>query len=508
MIRGIIMRRITGTVREHLGRIYYDERRVSGTVFRIFGIAAAFGIVSMVVMAPAESVVFRYAAVLVFTEASLCEVLERVLYRRRRQFLKQLDSFFDSVRHYYFQCGNVTEAVWIAIEDAGDIVRLHGMCIYEAVTAEDAAQECEIYMERCKDRHLRLFMALVRRLDEEGDYEFGDGSGFMTAITGLRQDVQVELRYLQRKQHMFAGFSLTAILPLAAVPYITSWGSETVEGMAAFYCGTGGMLVSSIILFVCRLCHKGVLYIKTGENLLGIPAVQRLCNRVSEWRILGGIQKRKLRSMCYCLVGAGVTVLIGTEIDEFFDNIAVWPAVMVIAGSAGWFFPVLTDTFRRTLEAGGRQEEVLRFQSVISVQAEAPGADIVSVLENMEEFSELYRPVLRQCLSEISVNGVEALCRLRDSEAYVPFRHLVDCLIMADEIGIKEAFCELNYDIKGFRESNRAEREQLLEDQSSFAMLMAVLPGLTVLFGYLLVPFLHNALSMFENYAAQIEALL
>ena len=84
----------------------------------------------------------------------------------------------------------------------------------------------------------------------------------------------------------------------------------------------------------------------------------------------------------------------------------------------------------------------------------------------------------------------------------------MESLAAADDLGLEGAFEEINDDRKKFREYRDQESEYQLEDRSKLAMMLAILPGLLILFVYLLIPFMSEALGLFDSYALSLEESL
>ena len=69
-----------------------------------------------------------------------------------------------------------------------------------------------------------------------------------------------------------------------------------------------------------------------------------------------------------------------------------------------------------------------------------------------------------------------------------------------DEAGVENAFEEVTAQITSFRESRELDRTILMDNNVLLASLLAVIPGGLVLFGYLLIPFMARAMTMFNDY--------
>ena len=188
------------------------------------------------------------------------------------------------------------------------------------------------------------------------------------------------------------------------------------------------------------------------------------------------------------------------------ENIDVLDLLIVIlAGMAGFCYPGMTAVFDSALKNGRIRDEIMQFQTVISMEKDVPGMTTVTILESLEQFAGYFSDGLRKCLNGYGTNDTEALSRLKYSYDNRDFARIVDCFMAADEVGVGEAFDEISAEINVFREDRRSERMIILDTDVLLASLMSVIPGALILFGYLLIPFMVSALGMFEEYQSSLK---
>ncbi|MBO7354695.1 MAG: hypothetical protein J6U61_10640 [Lachnospiraceae bacterium] len=174
--------------------------------------------------------------------------------------------------------------------------------------------------------------------------------------------------------------------------------------------------------------------------------------------------------------------------------------IVLAAAGLAFVFPDVKRIFKNALLDGQKQDEVMRFQSLINMQKRVPGITPVEILESMEAFSDIFRNSLQQCINNYGVNDELALTELFEAEDYPEFRKLTDCFLAVDEAGVENAFEEVTAQITSFRESRELDRTILMDNNVMLASLLAVIPGGLVLFGYLLIPFMARAMTMFNDY--------
>ena len=113
-------------------------------------------------------------------------------------------------------------------------------------------------------------------------------------------------------------------------------------------------------------------------------------------------------------------------------------------------------------------------------------------------------PVIRQCINEYNISDVSALNRMYGEKKDKDFRHIVDCFRQVSELGIEDAFTEVSQEIENFKENRKLDRKIILDFEAMLGALMAVIPGGTILFGYLLGPFMIRSVQIFNEYQAGI----
>ena len=147
-----------------------------------------------------------------------------------------------------------------------------------------------------------------------------------------------------------------------------------------------------------------------------------------------------------------------------------------------------------------REEEVLRLEFLIRLEKQLPGMTSLELLEDLEQNAQLFRNSLRECIGDYGTDENEALLCLWQKEDYPPFRKLVDMFVMAEEIGVEDAFEEIDAEIEQFLENQKLETEIMQQRRADFAVLLACIPGVFLMFGYLIFPFMAQCFRMLEYY--------
>ncbi|MBP5331380.1 MAG: hypothetical protein J6Y89_05970 [Lachnospiraceae bacterium] len=174
--------------------------------------------------------------------------------------------------------------------------------------------------------------------------------------------------------------------------------------------------------------------------------------------------------------------------------------IAIVAGIVGVFYPKFEETVGKLMLESRIKDEIMQFQTIIGMQKDVPGISPLIIMESLENFSSYFSEPLKKCLNEYGINEQEALTELKLSSNDPDFERIADCFIMADELGVKDAFDEITSEIRAFREDRRTEKVIRMDNDVLLGSLTAVLPGGLILFGYLLIPFMISALNMFNSY--------
>ncbi len=209
-------------------------------------------------------------------------------------------------------------------------------------------------------------------------------------------------------------------------------------------------------------------------------------------------------------VAHDTAVEIITRVDKYkseeFDIPDIFLVIVCVV--IGFLYPGFIVDVRGGIVENKMQDEVIQFQSLINMQSRVPGITSMTILESMEEFSYIFKPAIQQCINEFNIDDISALQRLYNTETYPGFRKIVDNFLMVDEVGLEHAFAEVGAEIVNFKEDRKLERQIMLDDEVTLGTILAVIPGAVILFGYLLIPFMAKAMSLFNDYMGNLNAYM
>lgn len=170
--------------------------------------------------------------------------------------------------------------------------------------------------------------------------------------------------------------------------------------------------------------------------------------------------------------------------------------VDVIAILAG-----LTPIFQLSYRAYRRQEgitsEVKRLQTVIIMERGLAHIGTCELLENMEMFADVFRDNIEDALNLYQSGAENALSILRDEggKKSYEFKEMAEDFMSISDVGVYEAFSSIEADRRGLEIMTELSDEIMTTGKKNLLDVFSWLPGIIVMLGYLIIPFLRISLA-------------
>ncbi len=436
--------------------------------------------------------------------------------------------------HQYYRSNQVAEAVYDAAEGLPLEAKKNLRRIYEILSSEDRQSGVQAYKRQVKNRFYRSFLMQIAAVEEHGDERGRQGNSvFLWSLNSLRTEAETVWRGEQRMRYLLSGLGFVVAVPMFTIPAIHGWAVGNLEELTAFYDGIAGksmeLVAYAVTFFLYEMLNglRGIAYQPVFGGLIRwmaqLPGWQKffgICGRFQE----KSFQKREamlkkfgdgrtvLEFFLSQILGMGIAVFLCGGVYAFYlrygvGKSPVWLLVFPLAGCAGWKYPLLRLWMERFVCLDKREEEVLRFEFLIRLEKQLPGMTSLELLEHLEQNAQLFRFSLQECIGDYGLDENEALLSLWQKEEYPPFRKLVDMFVMAEEIGVEDAFKEIDAEIEQFLENQKLETEIMQQKRADFAVLLACVPGVFLLFCYLIFPFMAECFRMLEYYNSSLSAI-
>ena len=175
-----------------------------------------------------------------------------------------------------------------------------------------------------------------------------------------------------------------------------------------------------------------------------------------------------------------------------------WHLIIAIIGAViAFFIPYAILKFKIWVATMNKDDEVNQFQTLVLVLMYTNGIKLDDILEWMDRFAYSFKASIETCITEIESGERKALEKMKRSETFQPFKRFVDCLLEIDSVGVAKAFDEVQSD-RAYSLKNREQQNSMIVDErSKHAGLIAIVPGLFLLFTYLMGPMIIYAVRMY-----------
>jgi hypothetical protein len=167
--------------------------------------------------------------------------------------------------------------------------------------------------------------------------------------------------------------------------------------------------------------------------------------------------------------------------------------------------PLMILELKRHFLKMSMEDEVIQFHSIIMMLMYIQKMDVEIILDWMENFSEIFRRSIMECVDYYSYDDREALLRLKEQEPFLPFVRIVENLEACDRIGIEKAFDEIASQRIFFTEKRRQDNEIMISKKGVIGKVLAYVPLTLTIALYLIVPFVLESIAQLSAYLSQLQ---
>lgn len=442
------------------------------------------------------------------------------------RLLKQFEKYIQDVRFLFKYDGMIDEALQEALQEADEEMRLQGSIICEALS--DNGEEI-VYNEIAPNHFLLTFYALCESVKIYGDKVVDGRSSFLTNLSFLMDDINTEILKREKINSLFMGLNGVTIIPLFAIKPITYWGISNISGLESYYEGIKGKLSIILITIITVLIiniitklrypleydnHKSklvekVLNIKVVDNIL-MKLISKKYNYyydmdsflksiVYKYNIKEFIVYRVVCS----IIALGVSGIIFLNVELYRKNVIglVLTIILIVMSSLiAYYYEFIMLYVREKLLKMNREEEVVRFQSVIMILKNIDRISIENILGWMEQFAVVFLNTIEEISDSLIYKGNETFREIKEKINFLPFERLMDCFIACDRIGISRAFSDIESDRKYYIEKHRQDNEIIINNKALIAKFIAFIPICLVIIFILVVPFIYQGLQELSSF--------
>lgn len=493
----------------------------------------------------------KVSMVYVFMAACVIGVLTKsIVYARYDQLeiklLRQFERFINDVKFRFKYDGMIDEAILEAVYNSDYEMSLQGSLIYESLNDsgvygrednfgmnirdfDNSSADYDNYgikndyIEIAPNHFFMTFYAMCETVKNYGDKYVDGKSVFMTNLLYLKDDVNVELLKREKINALFMGLIGVTILPLFAIKPICIWGMGNIRGLADYYNGILGNITIIIITIITVLIAGIIMKLKYPADydndknevltaILRISWVDSILMRIIRSRYKHYYaQDLFLKSIVYrynakefllyrivCgIMAFVVSMLLLVSIGLYKGGALAAVIMFLMVGLVvifAYYYEFILLLIRQRLLKLNREEEVVRFQSIILILMDMDRISIEVILHWMEKFAVVFKNHIEVISDNITYKGSKIFSEMKEKINFLPFERLLDCFAACDKVGIRRAFSDIIADRIYYVEKHKQENELIISDKAMIAKLLAFIPICMVIIFVLVVPFIYEGL--------------
>lgn len=169
------------------------------------------------------------------------------------------------------------------------------------------------------------------------------------------------------------------------------------------------------------------------------------------------------------------------------------------------FLPIALVICKRYFRKLNMEDEVMQLQSIILMLVYIKRMNVEILLDWMENFSDIFRDPLIECVDHFSYDEELALEKLKERVPFLPFIRIVEDLQACDRLGVEAAFDEIAGQRDFFADKRKQDNEITLSNKGVIAKFIAYIPLIMLLGLYLIVPFVLESISQLMGYISEIN---
>ncbi len=173
----------------------------------------------------------------------------------------------------------------------------------------------------------------------------------------------------------------------------------------------------------------------------------------------------------------------------------------------GFALPWLLLQYQLSIMKMSMEDEVVQFQTIALILMYVDGATLDLLLDWMEKFAFCFKDSISTCILKLQSSERNALLEMKDREPFAPFKRFVDNLLSIDQVGIISAFDEIESERDYYKKKREQDNEMVTHKKASRGKMLAFVPLIVTVGGYLIYPFLSMAIEMMGIMSDAIKSL-
>ena len=168
-----------------------------------------------------------------------------------------------------------------------------------------------------------------------------------------------------------------------------------------------------------------------------------------------------------------------------------WYEVLLafVLAIAGYMSPIWLLFFQVKMRQLEMEDEVMQFQTIILMLMRIERVNVEIILEWLERYANIFKPVLTKCINNYEAGAWEALEEMKNEVSYQQFIRIVESMQAAvEKIPIRDAFDELDSERDYYQEKRKESNNRLITRKAMIGKVIGFAPMVSLFVGYLIVP--------------------
>lgn len=173
--------------------------------------------------------------------------------RGHTRLLSQMLGFIADVRHKYYEYHVVDDAIYEAsakLDSKSREMSVQGEGIHNVLTASDQDEALAKYLETAPNPFLKMLANFSLLTMEYGDTKSSGNSVFLSNLTFLSKNVQLELDKRLRLEYALKSMGVIVLLPLVAMSPMKEWAVHHFAPLGKFYRSPMGQYTELLTLLI------------------------------------------------------------------------------------------------------------------------------------------------------------------------------------------------------------------------------------------------------------------
>ena len=163
--------------------------------------------------------------------------------------------------------------------------------------------------------------------------------------------------------------------------------------------------------------------------------------------------------------------------------------------AAGYHTLYISIVIRKQIMVMEREEEIVRFQTIILMLMHIDRMTIAEILQRMESFAIVFKSRIYELSNTISYKGIDTFREAKGKTGFTPYEKMLDSFIACDTMPIYQAFEDVESDRSYYVDKHKQDNDEIIMRKSMIARTAAFLPLCLVIIVKLIVPFVVQGIS-------------